>query len=90
MEWGLTRISSRELSEWLAYEQVEGFVGSFSGDYHFARMMALIINFMRGKEETPVETQELMIWLPKEERDQALSDEEMFDLMWAEVHGEGE
>ena len=92
MEWGLAHISSQELSEWLAYEQVEGFVGDFRMDYHFARLMALLLNFMRGKESSPVSPKDLMIWFDPESGDEKIiSDEdEVFDLMWEHVHGSGD
>ncbi len=85
----MNHISSQELSEWLAYEQVEGFVGDFRMDFHFARLMALILNFLRGKENTPVTPKDLMIWYePQDGEDQISDDDELFDLMWEQVHGE--
>lgn len=85
-------MSSYELSEWLAYEQAEGFVGDFRMDYHFARLMALLLNFMRGKEGSPVTPKDLMIWFDPEGEDEKIigDEDEIFDLMWEQVHGSGD
>lgn len=91
VEWGLAHISSQELSEWLAYEQVEGFVGDFRMDFHFARLMALFLNYMRGKDGSPVTPKDLMIWYePEDEEEHITDDDELFDLMWQQVHGNEE
>lgn len=47
MAWGLQHISSRELTEWQAYEDVCGPVGPQRVDYHFARLMWMWANMGR-------------------------------------------
>jgi hypothetical protein len=45
----LDRIDSRELTEWEAYERVEGPVGIGRQDHLFAALMAVIANGNRGR-----------------------------------------
>lgn len=43
----LSRISSRELSEWLAYERVSGPFGNQRDDYHAAMIAERVHNALR-------------------------------------------
>lgn len=88
VEWGLENISSRELAEWEAYESIEGFVGEFRNDYHFARLMALIINMMKQESQSTVQPKDLMVWLDPELEKEIDDNDEIFDAMWDQVHGD--
>ena len=41
MEWGLAHISSRELSEWMAFDAVEP-IGERRNDYRLARLLVFL------------------------------------------------
>ena len=45
----LSRISSRELAEWMAYEQVEGRLGPGRADIHAGIIAATVANANRAK-----------------------------------------
>lgn len=45
----LAEISSRELTEWMVYEQIAGPLGPVRGDYQAAQITANILNVNRGK-----------------------------------------
>src|SRR5690606_26585646 len=45
----LDSISSREIAEWQAFEQIEGPLGGLRGDVHAAMICAQIYNANRGK-----------------------------------------
>lgn len=47
----LSRMDSRELSEWMAYEQVEGPIGGARGDVHAAMGVAATINVNRKRQQ---------------------------------------
>lgn len=63
MEDGLSRISSRELSEWWAYEMAEGPLGAARQDYWQSRLLTLVANIVRGSDAKPVEPQDFIAWL---------------------------
>ena len=50
MAWGLARISSRELAEWMAFDRIEP-VGARRSDGLFAGLMSLIANAFRNPEK---------------------------------------
>lgn len=45
----LAQISSRELTEWMAYEQMTGPLGPGRGDLHAAQITSTLLNVNRGK-----------------------------------------
>ncbi|MFD8556621.1 DUF4035 domain-containing protein [Streptosporangium canum] len=45
----LAEVSSRELSEWMVYEQIAGPLGPIRGDYQSAQIAATLQNINRGK-----------------------------------------
>ncbi|MFG1873394.1 DUF4035 domain-containing protein [Sphaerisporangium sp. NPDC049003] len=47
----LREISSRELSEWMVYEQLAGPLGDRRGDYQAAQITAALINVHRGRAQ---------------------------------------
>lgn len=63
MEGGLSQISSRELSEWWAYEMAEGPLGAARQDYWQSRLLTLVANIVRGSDAKPVEPQDFIAWL---------------------------
>ena len=79
--WGLARISSHEITEWMAYEEVEGPLGPARLDHHFATLMALVANLARGKADSPVEPGAFLPWLDGGEQRPNHRDT-MFDEMW--------
>lgn len=50
----LARISSAELTEWMAYEQLAGPLGGRRGDYHAAMVTSAVVNSQRGKGKAPI------------------------------------
>lgn len=46
----LSRMDSRELSEWMAYEQVTGPLGSERGDFQAALLATVVANSLKGKK----------------------------------------
>lgn len=49
----LARISSREISEWLAYERIAGPIGPARADIQAAIIASNIVNVNRGKGKRP-------------------------------------
>ncbi|MET0419012.1 MAG: hypothetical protein ABW022_23615 [Actinoplanes sp.] len=58
----LARVSSRELTEWEAYERVAGPVGDERFDHLFSMLQATIANVNRGKNQ---KAHEPSAFLPK-------------------------
>lgn len=50
MAWGLERISSRELSEWMIFDSVEP-IGDRRSDWQFAMLAAMIANVNRDRKK---------------------------------------
>jgi hypothetical protein len=70
----LAHVSSRELSEWQAYERIAGPLGSRRGDVHAAMVAAAVINSQRTKgRPLPVSD-----FIPRWDRRAGQSPEEMF------------
>lgn len=46
----LSRMSSRELTEWMAYEQVTGTIGPDRSDIHSGIVASTVANAMKGKK----------------------------------------
>ncbi|MGC5009745.1 phage tail assembly protein T [Streptosporangium sp. DT93] len=46
-------IDSRELTEWIAYEQMTGPLGPARGDHQAAQITATLLNVNRGKRRRP-------------------------------------
>jgi hypothetical protein len=59
----LERVSSAELTEWLAFDRVEP-IGAWRGDYNFAMLAALYANANRKKGSKPFKTVDFMPVLP--------------------------
>ncbi|MDT0305060.1 phage tail assembly protein T [Streptomonospora wellingtoniae] len=72
----LARISSRELSEWIAFEKRAGPLGQRRGDIHMAVITSAIYNVNRKKGSKAIDPEKL---LPK--WDDYQSDEDM----WAQI-----
>lgn len=92
MAAGLEHISSRELSEWQAYETVCGPVGPQRTDYHFARLMWLISNMMR-REEDRIPLNDFMPFTGSDAQPEILAVHPgiaAFELMYNEPQGENE
>lgn len=67
----LARVSSRELTEWAAYERVAGPIGPAREDLHHARLLAHLANINRGKKQKAAKPEDFMIhWDPEGERRQ--------------------
>ena len=61
----LARISSRELTEWMAHEQINGPLDlGRRGDYHAAQITAAIVNANRGKKPPVPAEKFLQRWDP--------------------------
>ena len=56
----LARVSSRELTEWAAFEQIEGPIGDARLDHLFAMLQALIANANRDKGKTAYTPEQFM------------------------------
>ncbi len=56
----LARISSRELTEWEAYEVIAGPIGDDRLDHLFAMLQAVIANGNRGKRQRPFEIKQFL------------------------------
>lgn len=50
----LARTDSRELAEWMAYEQIDGPLGPERGDYHAAILAHTTASVWRGKDDPPL------------------------------------
>ena len=59
MAWGLKRISSRELSEWMAFAQLEPF-GADADFFGHAQTATVIANVNRGKDDKPFTVEDFM------------------------------
>lgn len=78
----LDRVSSRELSEWQAFDACEP-IGCWRMDYNFAMLCALFANANRKKGTQPFKTIDFMPFLPDNDptgEDKALA---MFQAMAA-------
>lgn len=56
----LTRISAAELTEWVAFERIEGPIGSRRGDLQAAIVAATVANANRGKGSKPASPSDFM------------------------------
>lgn len=85
---GLAHISSRELSEWQAYETVCGPVGPQRTDHHFARLMWLISNMMR-REEDRIPLADFMPFVRSEDAPEIISVHPgvvAYEQLYGEIH----
>ncbi len=57
----LREISSVELTEWMAYEQITGPLGPRRGDYQAAQITATLLNVHRGKGRKARSTEEVLL-----------------------------
>jgi hypothetical protein len=74
----LSRISSRELSGWMAYERITGPLGQRRDDIHTAMIMAMIANTNRPKGKAPIPVEK---FLPDWDHTRPQTDEDM----WAAI-----
>lgn len=70
----LARISSRELSEWAAYERITGPLGADRGDVQAAIIAATVANTARSKGRV-LQPKD---FVPKWDRPKAMTPEEMW------------
>ena len=71
-------MTSRELTEWEAYEAVAGPVGDDRLDYLFAMLQATIANVNRGKRQKAYEPDQFLPrWGPARERTGPMSGDDM-------------
>ncbi len=77
----LGRISSRELAEWMAFEQLEPF-GRRAEYVGHALVASTIANVNRGKDQKPYEIEDFLPQYAEEQEDQ--TEEEMIAMaaMW--------
>jgi hypothetical protein len=61
----LARISSRELTEWEAFEQVEGPIGDRRIDQLFGMLASVVANVNRAKRQKPYSAEQ---FIPKWDR----------------------
>lgn len=72
----LKEISSRELTEWMAYEHISGPLGPRRGDYQAAQVTATLININRGKAQKARSVDEVVLrWDGRE----PMSPQEIYD-----------
>lgn len=78
----LERISSRELSEWMAYYRLEPF-GQERDNLHAGMMAAAVYNVNRAKNQQAIGAEEFLINLQPEE--EAKTPQEIFGMLrtWA-------
>jgi len=74
----LGRISSRELSGWMAYERIHGPLGQRRDDIHTATVMAMIANTNRPKGKSAIAVEK---FLPDWDHDRPKTDEDF----WAAI-----
>lgn len=82
----LARISSRELSEWMALSSIE-LLGQERIELLLAQLLALTANVNRSKDQDPVSAFDFLPWWPEAEapatRDDAQTPEQMLALVEA-------
>jgi len=79
----LTRISSRELSEWMALYSIEMF-GQDRVELLLAQLLALTANVHRGDDDEPMSAMDFMPWWPVEQAERDVqSPEQMLALIEA-------
>lgn len=61
----LARISSRELTEWMIYEQIAGPLGPARADIHTAMIGSWVVNSQRGKRGPLPLSKFLPAWFEK-------------------------
>jgi len=73
-------MSSRELAEWVAFDRLEPLDHAQRAEVSNARLLALIMNALRKKDDTAVEWQTLMPQYGEETREQTWQEQmAMFD-----------
>lgn len=78
MEELLSRVDSRELTEWAAYEAVEGPIGLGRLDHLFGMLAATFANSNRTKRQKPYTADQFMPkWEAKAEASREMDGEEM-------------
>lgn len=83
----LARISSRELSEWMAYYSVEPW-GAERDNLHAGIVASATINVWRGEKDEPVNAQDFMLQFGEDEK-QPVSADELYGMFqtWALLNG---
>lgn len=88
----LHRLSSKELTDWTAYDQLEP-IGSLRDDYHTAQICAVLANIHRNSEvhPEPFKVEDFLLsFIPIEDKEYQRKDpQEIYDgfRMWAMALG---
>lgn len=79
----LGAVSSRELTEWMAYERVTGPLGPQRGDHQVAMLAAVVANTARDpkKRSDPYTGDDFLLWERAERPEQTM--EEQMDMFRA-------
>jgi hypothetical protein len=77
----LGRVSSAEITQWAAYERVNGPLGARRGDYHAALICTTIANALKGKKGRSKQLSDFLFEWDRGRR--RLTDDEMFDKVVA-------
>ena len=82
----LARVSSRELTEWMAYERLTGPLGGERADHHAALVAQTVANVNRGKRARRHKLSDFLIkW---HQQKQTAQDMLAIFRMWAARRGE--
>lgn len=82
----LATVSSRELSEWQAYERVTGPLGPQRGDHQVAMLAAVLANTARDpkKRSQPFTGRDFLLWADADREEQSMEEQmAMFRAMAA-------
>jgi hypothetical protein len=79
----LDRVSSAELTEWLAFDRVEP-IGAWRTDYNMAMLCALFANANRKKGSKPFKTVDFMPFLPDNDPGGEMKALAMFQMLAAQ------
>jgi hypothetical protein len=84
----LGRVTSRELTEWMAYERLEPF-GEWRADLRAALVAMVMANAWRGKDQKAFTIEDFMLKFDGEpKRDQTVEDQlRMFELLTGALSG---
>lgn len=83
----LTRISSREMSEWIAYYGIEPW-GAERDNLHAGIVASTTANLWRGEADEPLKASDFMLRFEEEEREPATAGD-LYDMFhtWALLNG---
>lgn len=63
------------MTEWVAYERINGPLGYARDDFHWARLLHALANMMRGKDDEPIPFQEFFVDWEKAQSGEEQEDE---------------